>query len=231
MERMAKGFWAGGFMAVFNGKDLLEFFTVSFPDPKKWFKERMDKYRQNRKKTILLLVLKIPICLYLLMQLRPFISDMPYALVLALTVLPFVMFNGLRSKAKNSLTLTLLVVAALYFCITKPLAIPPDPNNPRFNEKYFRFENYLYLHEAYIELEKLFPVGTSKEKVDHILIGYGQGKEWKRWKGQEQENSYTYFYRGRIGIFLIWEWHVNIDYDEKNTVEGIRVGSTGIPGL
>ena len=63
----------------------------------------------------------------------------------------------------------LLVIAAGYLALYKPWIVT-DPNDPNFEPSLFRFENYTTERELRNALITMFPKGTKRDYVDHILI-------------------------------------------------------------
>lgn len=48
-----------------------------------------------------------------------------------------------------------------------------DPSHPEFQESEFRFEDYAEFMKFRTAMEAMFPVGTTKQKIDHILVEIG----------------------------------------------------------
>lgn len=66
--------------------------------------------------------------------------------------------------------LILLFTASIGAC--NPFKVT-DPADPQFNLEKFRFEDYPGIPPMRDALQKLFPVGTPREKVEHILVDVG----------------------------------------------------------
>ncbi len=76
-----------------------------------------------------------------------------------------------------------------------------DPGNPGFNPEKFRFEDYPSASLLAETLQKLFPVGTPKEEVNQILIGYGGAYETVPFFYNEQAKV---FGKAADGYFLLY---------------------------
>lgn len=70
---------------------------------------------------------------------------------------------------------SLLLVAAIPFgfAMSDPFKVT-DPNDPNFDPAKFEFNDYRDDKEMAGVLKVLFPIGTSIDKVDAILVGSGQ---------------------------------------------------------
>lgn len=115
-----------------------------------------------------------------------------------------------------------------------------NPHDPQFNEEAFRFEDYYgrdggeQLQEA---LRVMFPIGTPKEKVDHILYEsqpkYTEATKWGAWmkriefnpRKPQERNIWGYLYEPYHGS--INKWNLHVYYDAENKV--IEITDLGIP--
>jgi len=88
--------------------------------------------------------------------------------------------------------LILLFTASIGAC--NPMKVT-DPNDPNFDPDKFSFRDYgegkeMSLHEAF---RRLFPPGTSKEFVEHVLVKVG-GVEKYGCKENSVQSLCTYYY-------------------------------------
>lgn len=71
----------------------------------------------------------------------------------------------------RKLGIVMAMVLGLWGC--NPFKVT-DPSDPRFDPTKFSFEDYKTEEEFQEALIKLFPIGTSRSKVDEILLSYAQ---------------------------------------------------------
>lgn len=140
--------------------------------------------------------------------------------------------RGIYSFLSGALSTLLFLAAFLWYGI---LAYPVpwkviDPTDPRFDPLEFRFSDYdspSYLSEVQ---PCLFPAGTPKSYVDHILVEIGGASVKKDELPQSHEyyhpNMYTYTYsnlRDRLRHFLFSlmsdDGYMEVRYDSENKVE------------
>ncbi|MGE4528655.1 MAG: hypothetical protein AB7D00_09835 [Rhodospirillaceae bacterium] len=51
-----------------------------------------------------------------------------------------------------------------------------NPSSPQFDESKFQFEDYAGFDEFRDAMEAMFPVGTSRQKIEHVLVNVGGAK-------------------------------------------------------
>lgn len=87
-----------------------------------------------------------------------------------------------------------------------------DPGDPRFNPEKFRFEDYAQSGELYELLSAalliMFPPGTEKEYIEHILVKNAGASARLNASG-----NYTYSLMTHGGLS---GWIINIQYDDEN---------------
>lgn len=125
----------------------------------------------------------------------------------------------------------------MFFCLIFYIgyAMPfkaTDPNSPFFSEQLFRLRDY-GKGEGVVELRdkvlpKLFPVGTSKEYVDLMLVNRG-GAE-----GDNHTTEYEGYYIYRfLPLYLILTpdaYNIRVYYDKNNKVEAIHFARALVVG-
>lgn len=120
----------------------------------------------------------------------------------------------------------LIIVFVFVLFIFKPLK-PTNPSNPLFIESWFRIHDYDFNYGGLKHaLKKLFPVGTSKEYVDLMLVEHG--------KLETVDNTssipgfFGYYYRP---FRLTYDpWRIDVYYDEKMKLEAILLNRELING-
>ncbi len=203
------------------------FGKISMPDPKAWWVEYKKEFKEHPVKRSFILFLKTLVVLYFFMQLYPFLIDLPYLVVFLFVALPFIIFEKIRANAEKYPVLSLILVTLLYFFVAKPIVLPQHPNALLFNEKFFKFENYKYVHDAVDVIPQILHIGTPKEKVDKILIEYGGARSGRG----NKKNRIIYLYTSRSSPTNCWDWDVVITYDKTNKINKINVRSTAWCGL
>jgi hypothetical protein len=68
------------------------------------------------------------------------------------------------------IVLSVLTCLSIQGCASLKITDPTDPN---FDETQFRFEDYAEFKKFRTAMEAMFPVGTSKQKIDHVLVDIG----------------------------------------------------------
>jgi len=65
-----------------------------------------------------------------------------------------------------------IIVAAGSMAVADAIKVT-DPTDPRFNPDEFKFTDYKNPDELVVIYKKIFPIGTSKEFVDRVLVKAG----------------------------------------------------------
>lgn len=123
-----------------------------------------------------------------------------------------------RQKAGIALALVIVCMGAL-MSFTNPFKVT-DPNDPRFDPMEFRFEDY---HDENLTVREvfpiLFPIGTSKEYVDKVLVQAGNAKTY-----QSKTNQSEWIYKEPLQSIGGPPIHVFI-FDENNQLVNIKPGT------
>lgn len=78
-------------------------------------------------------------------------------------------------RLRISIHFVALLISLTAIASCNPLKVT-DPSDPRFNPDKFRFVDYRSREEKIDAFRNLFPVGTSKEFVDRVLVSSGGSK-------------------------------------------------------
>lgn len=84
------------------------------------------------------------------------------------------------SKLWLVLLAIIIAVGAYWFWYAAPFKVK-DPSDPRFNPDKFAFRDYGTQIEMISAFQVLFPIGTDKSVVDHVLLEAGKGRLVKRY--------------------------------------------------
>ncbi|MBL1146176.1 MAG: hypothetical protein D8M28_00580 [Proteobacteria bacterium] len=137
-------------------------------------------------------------------------------------------------RVKQLLGLVVLVVL-LSSCAMKVT----EPNAGGFDPQAFRFQDYEDTDSFDKAIKTMFPVGTEKSYVLHILRDIGGANVesivetharrdgTKAWDKVPVENAYRYFYRKPRSLFG-WIWTGTVVFDDNDKLKWIRssVGAT-----
>jgi hypothetical protein len=101
-----------------------------------------------------------------------------------------------------------------------------DPDDPRFDPKHFRFENYSETNDHFKRsITKMFPPGTDRACVEKILIEQGGatgGKNEANPRIPPELTSYTYRWPpGGMGTWLV---RFHFDANDKSTMMTMGAG-------
>ena len=97
-----------------------------------------------------------------------------------------------------------------------------DPTDPRFEAKNFRFEDYDHFTKFRDAMEALFPVGTSKQEVDHMLVELGgagmadDGIKMKIAREVKDSERIVRYYKEDISGFIRCMFIVAAVYDQSD---------------
>jgi hypothetical protein len=127
-----------------------------------------------------------------------------------------------RLNKKKSFVLLGILIA---FCVggwvvmANPFKVT-DPNDPRFDPMEFDFKNYHHKNLTVREVfPVLFPIGTSKDYVDKVLVQAGKAKSY-----QSKTNKSEWIYKEPLRSIEGPPIHVFI-FDENDQLINIKPGT------
>ncbi len=113
----------------------------------------------------------------------------------------------------KKLSLLALSVLSLSACVSNPSSIGKvtDPADPRFDPMKFSYLDYKGVIDRRSVINKLFPIGTNKSKVDQILVETGKAvarkvDPSKHKKYKNSEYIYVYRYSGSTAYRDLMGW-------------------------
>lgn len=143
---------------------------------------------------------------------------------------------------KKALYIVLSIVLFLSACsVSKEI----DPRKSGFNAEEFRFEDYPGSDLTGL-FQAMFPPGTKKEYVDHVLIDVGgaisgvgaafaagsknvDGHKTLVW--EKYPEGITYNYKNQNLNIFGWSWTVSAVYDASGQLQKIQAGGSSISPL
>lgn len=124
----------------------------------------------------------------------------------------------MKSKIVISIILALFISASACAALKET-----DPTSPQFDESKFRFEDYANFDEFRDAMEGMFPVGTSKQRIEHLLVDIGGAAIFTAEKYvqnppvEEGETMVRYIKPNKSGI-LKCHFRVRATYNSSGTL-------------
>jgi hypothetical protein len=126
--------------------------------------------------------------------------------------------------------LLMLPIVLLVSCASKVT----DPASPNFDRTKFRLEDYAHFEKFRGVMEVMFPVGTSKEEVDHVMVINNKARIYEEYEDKSPHkrlgsgDKLVRYFKDHAGL-LECKFIVVSIFDSRDTLKKINgyYGCTG----
>lgn len=117
------------------------------------------------------------------------------------------------------------IIFSLFICLSTQGCTSlkvTDPSHPEFDETQFRFEDYAEFRKFRTAMEAMFPVGTSKQKIDRVLVDIGgagmadDGMKMKIARQVDDDERIVRYYKKNSSGILNCTFIIAAVYNESN---------------